>query len=57
MDEGAAREIIKEHFGVVGIMEFRDSRGVRERIYINRPWEPPSWRAQWVEMMTDPTAI
>jgi hypothetical protein len=31
MDEGAAREIIKEHFGVVGIMEFRDSRGVRER--------------------------
>jgi hypothetical protein len=29
---------------------------VRERIYINQPWDPPSWRGQWVEMMTDPTA-
>lgn len=38
---------------VVGIMEFRDGRVFRERLYINEPWEPPSWRAQWVELMTD----
>ena len=38
---------------VVGIMEFRDGHVVRERIYINEPWEPPVWRAQWVERMTD----
>jgi SnoaL-like protein len=34
---------------VVGIMEFRDGRVVRERIYFGDPWEPPSWRAAWVE--------
>ena len=22
---------------------------VRERIYFGDPWEPPAWRAQWVE--------
>ena len=33
----------------VGIMEFRDGEVVRERIYFGDPWEPPSWRAQWVE--------
>ncbi len=38
---------------VVGIMEFRERHVVRERIYINEPWEPPAWRAQWVERMTD----
>ena len=38
---------------VVGIMEFRDGRVFRERLYINEPWEPPAWRAQWVELMTD----
>jgi hypothetical protein len=36
---------------VVGIMEFRDARVVRERIYFGEPWEPPAWRAQWVERM------
>src|SRR3954464_101355 len=35
---------------VVGIMEFRDERVVRERIYFGDPWEPPAWRAQWVEL-------
>ena len=25
------------------------SRAVRERIYIAEPWEPPEYRAQWVE--------
>ena len=34
---------------VVGIMEFRDGKVVRERIYFGEPWEPPAWRAQWVE--------
>jgi hypothetical protein len=33
----------------VGIMEFRDGKVVRERIYFGDPWEPPDWRAQWVE--------
>jgi SnoaL-like domain len=40
---------------VVGIMEFRDGKVVRERIYFGEPWEPPAWRAQWVERM-DPEA-
>ncbi|MFG3708760.1 nuclear transport factor 2 family protein [Micromonospora sp. NPDC047670] len=35
----------------VGIMEFRDGKVVRERIYFGEPWEPPAWRAQWVERM------
>jgi hypothetical protein len=33
----------------VGIMEFRDGKVVRERIYFGDPWEPPEWRAHWVE--------
>jgi hypothetical protein len=33
----------------VGIMEFRDEKVVRERIYFGDAWEPPAWRAQWVE--------
>jgi hypothetical protein len=36
---------------VVGIMEFRDGKVIRERIYFGEPWEPPAWRAQWVERM------
>ena len=38
---------------VVGIMEFRDGKVFRERIYFGEPWEPPAWRAQWVEPMDD----
>ena len=34
---------------VAGIMEFRNGKVVRERLYITEPWEPPAWRAQWVE--------
>jgi hypothetical protein len=34
---------------VTGIMEFRDEKVVRERIYFGDPWEAPDWRAQWVE--------
>ena len=33
----------------VGIREFRDSKVVRERIYFGDPWQPPAWRAEWVE--------
>jgi hypothetical protein len=32
-------------------MEFRDGKIVRERIYYGEHWEPPAWRAQWVEPM------
>jgi len=35
----------------VGIMEFYDGKVVLERIYFGAPWEPPAWRAQWVEGM------
>jgi hypothetical protein len=41
-------------FHVVGIMEFGDGKVVRERIYFGEPWEPPAWRAQWVERMEAP---
>jgi hypothetical protein len=37
---------------VVGIMEFRDGLVVRETVYVTDPWEPPAWRARWVELMT-----
>ena len=37
---------------VVGIMEFRDGLVVRETVYVGDPWEPPAWRAKWVELMT-----
>ena len=39
----------------VGILEFRDGKVIRERIYFGDPWEPPDWRAEWVERF-DPTA-
>ena len=33
----------------VSIMEFHDGKVVHETIYFGDPWEPPAWRAQWVE--------
>jgi limonene-1,2-epoxide hydrolase len=36
---------------VVSIMEIRDGKIVHERSYYGEPWEPPAWRAQWVEPM------
>ena len=33
------------------IMEVRDGQVVRETIYFGDPWEPPAWRAEWVEPM------
>ncbi|MBA2634427.1 MAG: nuclear transport factor 2 family protein [Chloroflexi bacterium] len=38
-------------FNIVGIMDFAKGKVVRERIYFAEPWEPPAWRAQWVEPM------
>jgi hypothetical protein len=38
----------------VGIIELSDGKVVRERIYFGDPWEPPAWRARWVEHF-DPT--
>lgn len=38
-----------EPHAVVAILEFRDSQCVLERIYITEPWEPPAYRAEWVE--------
>ena len=34
---------------VVGIMEFRGDKVVRETIYVGDPWQTPEWRARWVE--------
>jgi hypothetical protein len=34
---------------VAAIIELREGRIVRERLYIADPWEPPAYRARWVE--------
>jgi hypothetical protein len=41
---------------VVGIMEFAGGLVVRETVYVMDPWQPPAWRAQWVEPIDDPSA-
>lgn len=41
-------------FGV-GLLEFRDDRIARERIYIGEGWEPPDWRAPW--RSTEPAEV
>ena len=40
----------------VDIMELRDGKVVHETIYFGEPWEPPAWRAQWVERFEPTTA-
>ncbi len=40
-----------EPLNVVGIMEFRNGKVFRERVYFGEPWDPPAWRAQWAEPM------
>jgi ketosteroid isomerase-like protein len=35
----------------VSIMEFRDGKVSRETHYFADPFEPPEWRARWVERM------
>ncbi len=39
-------------FNTVSIMEFQAGKVVRETQYFAEPFEPPAWRAQWVERMT-----
>ena len=36
---------------VVSIMEFRDGLVARETHHFADPFEPPEWRARWVELM------
>jgi SnoaL-like domain len=36
----------------VNILEFRAGKVIRETIYFGEPWEPPAWRAPWVERLT-----
>ena len=35
----------------VSIMEFRDGKVIHETQYFAEPFDPPAWRAQWVEKM------
>ena len=39
-------------FNPGSIMEFRAGKVVRETQYFAEPFEPPAWRAQWLERMT-----
>lgn len=39
----------------VSILEFRGDRIARETDYFADPFEPPAWRAQWVEPMPEMT--
>jgi hypothetical protein len=34
----------------VSIMEFQDNKVVHETQYFGDPFDPPAWRAQWVEV-------
>jgi hypothetical protein len=43
-----------EMYLVVCIFEFRDGKIFRETRYYPQPFEPPEWRAQWVERIEDP---
>lgn len=36
-------------FHVANIVEFADGKIIRETRYYAEPFEPPEWRAQWVE--------
>jgi hypothetical protein len=38
-------------FNTVSIMEFQAGKVVHETQYFAEPFEPPAWRAQWVERM------
>jgi SnoaL-like protein len=38
---------------LASIWEFRDGKVVHETAYVADGWEPPAWRARWVEPMAD----
>ena len=42
----------RRRFSTVSIMEFQAGKVVRETQYFAEPFEPPAWRARWVEPMT-----
>jgi hypothetical protein len=39
----------KDPHPFVAVLDLRDGLIIRERIYIAEPWDPPTYRAQWVE--------
>ncbi|HZD68476.1 MAG TPA: hypothetical protein VFA45_06040 [Actinomycetes bacterium] len=41
---------------MVMIVEFRDRKIWGETRYYAEPFEPPAWRAQWVEPIQEPQA-
>lgn len=41
---------------VIGVMEFAGGKVSRERLYVTDSWEPPAWRAEWVERMSTDSA-
>jgi hypothetical protein len=38
-------------FHTISIMEFENSKVVHETQYFAEPFDPPAWRAQWVELL------
>lgn len=40
----------KKKLNAVSIIEFRAGKVGRETLYFGDPWEPPAWRARWVEL-------
>jgi hypothetical protein len=38
-------------FYTISIMEFENDKVVRETQYFTEPFDPPAWRAQWVEQI------
>ena len=39
----------EKRVNAVSVMEFRGDKVARESLYFGDPWEPPAWRARWVE--------
>jgi hypothetical protein len=40
---------------VIALLDLRDGLVTRERMYVAEPWDPPAYRAEWVEPI-DPDA-
>lgn len=53
--EGAARYATGELTHVVATVEIRDGKVWRATTYFAPPFEPPEWRAQWVQRIESPT--
>jgi len=43
----------KRYYGVA-ILEFRDGKMWRDTRYFGEPFDPPAWRAQWVQRIEEP---